>query len=339
MYNIKKILNFFSGVVLKNSKKLNLSVTSKCNMKCKSCNIWKIYKKHPELIKKELGLSDYKIFFKKFNYWNWISFTGGEPFLRKNLADIVTSAVQNCKNLHTISIPTNGYSTNKIVNDIKKILATNIPSFYVTVSLDGSKEVHDKIRGKDSSFEHAIKTFKILKKIKDRRFKIHFEYTISKYNQGNLSNFINESNFCVNDFFITIAQKSYFYKNLNIDCIPDKVILKEDIKFFLSEYKINVLHDLGQWIFLQYVLNDKKIPCVANKNTFYMDPYGKIFPCTLIQKQTGAVDNGIAEMFKKDIECSCYTPCESYFSLMLNYYSLFYSMYLNYFKRPSLQIL
>jgi sulfatase maturation enzyme AslB (radical SAM superfamily) len=339
MYNIKKILNFYFGIILKNYKKLNLSVTNECNMKCKICNIWKTYFNKPQQSRKELSLSDFDTFFKKFNYWNWISFTGGEPFLRKDLADIVIDVIENCKKLYIISIPTNGYLTDKIVKDVKKILKTNIPSFYISISLDGPKQFHDKNRGLRNSFNHAVKTFKKLKRIKDKRLKVHFEYTISKFNQGKLSEFINNSEFSANDFFITIAQKSYFYKNLNIDCIPDKIILNDDIKFFLSEYRINGFHDLGQWVFLQYLLKDKKIPCVANKNTFYMDPYGKIFPCILIQKQVGDTNNGITEFFKKDTECSCYTPCESYFSLMLNYYSLLYSMYLNYFNRPSPQIL
>jgi MoaA/NifB/PqqE/SkfB family radical SAM enzyme len=316
--NIKRIINFYFSIILKNSKKINLSVTNRCNMRCKTCNIWKCYKERPEKIKRELELSDYKSFFRKFNYWNWISFTGGEPFLRKDLTDIITNAIQNCKNLHTVSVPTNGYLTSKIVNDINKILEAEISSFYVTVSLDGSKDFHDKIRGKNGSFEHAIKTFKKLKTINDKRFKVHFEYTISKYNQGDLSDFINKSFLSVNDFIISIAQNSFFYNNIKINCKPDKKFLYRDIRFFLSKYKIIELHDIGQKLFLQHILNNKKIPCIASKNTFYMDSTGNIFPCIFIKKQIGDSVNGMNKKFENS-NCFCYTPCESYLSLLLNW--------------------
>jgi len=263
-----------------------------------------------------MSVKDYELFFENFSLWNWISFTGGEPFLRKDLVDIVSAAYERCDGLHTVSIPTNGFLTDKIVHDVQEILSMKIPSFYTSVSLDGLREIHDANRGIDGSFEHAISTFNSLRKLSNRRFKVHFEYLISKYNQGKLTELISALNLSPNDFVISIAQKSFFYDNMALDIEPDRNTLLQDVNWFVSNLKIRSIHDLAQFTFLKHVSEFDPIPCVAGKSSFYVDPYGKMFPCLLKPNQLGTVkDNGLAP-FKANPGCRCFTPCESYFAIL-----------------------
>ena len=44
----------------------------------------------------------------------YLTFTGGEPFLRKDLAEIVLSAAHHCRPSY-VTIPTNGLLTKRIV--------------------------------------------------------------------------------------------------------------------------------------------------------------------------------------------------------------------------------
>lgn len=81
--NLKKVAVMsvlLKSAILKNAKKLTLSLTNKCNMRCKLCNIWAIYHKTPELKEHELTVDDHKKFFSENNMWDWIALTGGAIF-------------------------------------------------------------------------------------------------------------------------------------------------------------------------------------------------------------------------------------------------------------------
>jgi len=110
-------------------------------------------------------------------------------------------------------------------------------------------------------------------------FKAHLEYTISKKNEGRLREFVEKAGLSKSDIILTIAQNASFYGNEDIDCVPDQAAVFSDIKWFLSGSIHKSFHGIGQWIFLKHVLKGKRIRCVAGKNSFYMNPYGKIFPC------------------------------------------------------------
>lgn len=318
--DFRRTLNVFGRGLLRTAKKINIAVTNKCNLRCKTCYVWKMYQDHPELASKELTIYDYENFFERLNFWSWISFTGGEPFLRNDLADLALVAIEKCRGLHTVSIPTNGFLTDTIVEQVEKILReSNIPSLYVNVSLDGLQELHDFSRGVNGSFEHALNTYKSLKEIDDHRLKMHFEYAISKLNQGKLAEVVKVLNLDPSDFVLTIAQNSFFYGNEATDVKPKAELLKKDIKWFLRHLKPHTIHDLAQSIFLKHVIEGKTILCIAGRNSFYMDAYGRIFPCLLVERQIGSVKKGIGVPFAKESECRCYTPCESYFALLLDW--------------------
>jgi len=306
---LSRCFRFYRNVLLANVYKLNISITYRCNLRCKTCNIWK----KPKI---DLPLDCLKAIFRKFRNVSWISLTGGEPFLREDLVDIVRSALKECPSLHTISIPTNGFLTEKILKDVKKILKLDIPSLYVSVSLDGLEEVHDSIRVVKGSFKRAVNTFRLLKKIEDRRFKVHFEYTISRFNQGMLPQTV-ESLGRPEDFIISVAQNAFFYANEKKNVRPAKKLLHSDIKWFLSHHKGYSLHDFATRMFLRSILEEKRIPCVAGKNSFYIDAEGKIYPCIFVQQRVGTINDDNIKRFNYP-GCYCYTPCESYFSLLID---------------------
>jgi len=60
----------------------------------------------PQAASKELTVEDYELFFDNFDFWNWISFTGGEPFLNFRLLLKVTEKA------HELKIPSTFVETN-----------------------------------------------------------------------------------------------------------------------------------------------------------------------------------------------------------------------------------
>jgi MoaA/NifB/PqqE/SkfB family radical SAM enzyme len=124
------------------------------------CNIWK---RKP---KNELTFDEIDRFFQRSNRFNWIDFTGGEPWLRKDFPDIIESALTNCRNLVLVHFPTNGYMTKQILDGVKRIVKMRPHKLIITVSKDGDEAVNDLVRGKDGGWRRQIETYKQLHAIK-----------------------------------------------------------------------------------------------------------------------------------------------------------------------------
>jgi MoaA/NifB/PqqE/SkfB family radical SAM enzyme len=116
-----------------------------------------------------------------FSVFNSVSLTGGEPTLRADLADICCHVVAAKSRLYLNS---NGLMPTHIEKVIEKVGAKRIN---VTISLDGTKEVHNKIRGIDC-FDTALKTIKVCKTTGTN---LTILTTISHSNISNLSMFMN----------------------------------------------------------------------------------------------------------------------------------------------------
>ena len=97
-------------------------VTYRCNAKCHMCNTWQ----YPSQPKEEITPA---VVDKLPGGLNFINITGGEPFLREDLADIVQVALSKTKRL---VISTNGYFTERMI-----ALARRFPQIGVRISIEG----------------------------------------------------------------------------------------------------------------------------------------------------------------------------------------------------------
>jgi len=306
---------FYGLAALKKIRKLDLSVTYRCNAGCTTCNIWKLYRENPSLASAEYSLSQYDKFFSKYDFWNWISFTGGEPFLREDLNEIVEIAGRRCKGLYAVSIATSAITSRAIAESIRKLLEHTRCRVHINISLNGNREIHNLMKGSAVAFDAAVGLFEELRALRNRRLSVKYEYLIAVANQGMFAGFIaGNPSFSIDDFILCFEQPSFRY-NINVarNGALNRDTLRQDIDYFLKNGKTKNMHDLQQRLFLYCVLNGIMIPCVAGKNTFYMDPYGNAFYCTVVKKNTD-----LNKITVGAVSCKgCYTPCESYFGLAL----------------------
>lgn len=95
---------------------------------------------------------------------------GGEPFTRKDLPEIVRAFYENNK-LDSVYLMSNGQIHQRIFPDVTRILE-ECPNLNVTVALgiDGMKQAHEKIRGKEGSWDKAIHTARTLQQMKREQF-------------------------------------------------------------------------------------------------------------------------------------------------------------------------
>ncbi len=141
LFTVKNIISFASmgpsflqAIVRKVPLYVNYDLTWQCNLKCKHCYFFSSTK---ELKNKRTELSDEE-WIKVFKYHRKLGtkiavLTGGEPTLRM---DVIKEAI---KIFPSVQVVSNGIIKLPRFNGYKQ------PKYWV--SIDGTKETHDKIRG------------------------------------------------------------------------------------------------------------------------------------------------------------------------------------------------
>jgi len=328
-----------SKIIFREIAKVNLSVTYTCNYRCKTCNIWRKYLQNPELKNQELTLSEYTEFFKANREIIWLSITGGEPFLRRDLADIMISALENVDRLRVVNVATNGSLPERVERSLSEVLHFIKKPVYVSVevSLDGKEPVHNWIRGVKDAYKKSLETFRRLRRLKEEAefFDVKFEYTMSKYNSGMLKETIEElaneeDSIGPDDFIITFAHKSFFYDNLKSDVSSDKETMLKEVSSFLKNYPKKRLFDRIARSYLKmsikYFGGNWRPPCVAGEQSCFINPYGDVYPCITMNYPLGnlrsdgfslrkILSNKKSQEFRRKIRktcMTCWTSCEAY---------------------------
>jgi len=319
--------------------KLNLIVTYRCNSRCRTCNIWKVYLDDPKKASDELKTDEIQQVLKSVkDDLLWLNLTGGEPTLRADLTDLITYASEECRKLSVINFPTNGLTPEKtsgiceeIINSIRKDL-----NLYLTVSIDGPPEVHDDIRGVKGAFSRAIETFNLVKAIENRNLHVGFQFTLSKYNIQVAYDFVKQL-VDMGPLIVTVAHRAELFKNIEAEDViasPEKMAstLRQIYKVFKS-FPSNPLQSLLPRMYVKFAVqyvrhpNEMVLPCASSYATCTIDPYGKVRPCPYmsageINVRGNGYDLGrivklpgvksIRELVKRKSCPNCWMNCEAY---------------------------
>jgi len=138
-------------------------VTSVCNAKCRTCFYWEELNQRGDLTWDEIQkLSRTMPRFTDL----WLS--GGEPMLRRELADILHLFYAN-NGIRWVNLPTNGLLPGRTAEQAAKICTDN-PKLQldINVALDGLYGVQDSIRSVPGNFEKTLKTLEALQPCRDK---------------------------------------------------------------------------------------------------------------------------------------------------------------------------
>jgi radical SAM protein with 4Fe4S-binding SPASM domain len=131
-------------------------VTSVCNARCAHC-FYPINAGKRELTLEEIGR-----LLTTLPPIRLLLIGGGEPFLRRDLPAIIRLYHERT-GFFTCSVPTNGFSASEISRMTEEICAISPElSFGVTVSLDGFREFHDRVRRLPGLYDRATETLEAL---------------------------------------------------------------------------------------------------------------------------------------------------------------------------------
>jgi len=177
----KKIMNFrLARIGLTTASdpiNFTFSVTNKCQSRCLSCKIWEVYRKEPDKLKEELSLDEIEKMFRSVGKVYFFNLSGGCPFLRSDLPEIVELA---CRYLRpsVIHIPTNALAVEKTLSAAEKILAiidARLPgtTLQIKPSFDGVGDLHDEVRGVKGNFEKLLRLLAGLKELQKGHANLH----------------------------------------------------------------------------------------------------------------------------------------------------------------------
>lgn len=154
-------------------------ITSKCNASCEHCFISEESRTGRNDIKKE---NIYKMI-DSINSSVTLSLTGGEPFLRKDIYDIVLYITRN-KHIKGINISSNGTFPEIIQDFIKNIYQVSKIPIRIQMSLDGTAEIHNKIRKIKNGFNKVMESSRIIKSLQQQYSQLSYVVAITIMNEN-----------------------------------------------------------------------------------------------------------------------------------------------------------
>ena len=250
------------------AKKLNgtVIVTYRCNAKCNMCNRYKV----PSLPEEEITLET----IKKLPLMYFTNITGGEPFIRDDLKDIVRELY---KKSDRIVISTNGFFTEKIVD-----LCKEFPQIGIRISIEGLEKTNNEIRGLENGYQKGYTT---LKTLVDMGMKdVGFGMTVQDKNANDLVALYNISDELGMEFATASLHNSFYFVESN-NIIKDRLMVAQNFENLINRllssnspkkwFRAYFNHGLINYIFSQKRL----LPCDMSFDTFFIDPFGDVMPC------------------------------------------------------------
>lgn len=251
---------------------VSIITTYRCQMRCKMCNIWE----NPTDSAKELTPKD----LEKLPGFKFVNVTGGEPFVRRDLEDIVEVMYRKSDR---IVISTSGYHHKRIFK-----LAERFPNIGIRVSIEGLSQRNDDLRGREGGFDRGLKTVLGLRDmgVKD----VGFGCTVSNKNSEDMLWLYELSKTLKMEFATATFHNSYyFHRDDNVVDNKDQVIddFHELIERLLKEYHpkawFRAFFNLG---LINYIRGGKRmLPCQAGTANFFIEPYGDVFPCNGLEER------------------------------------------------------
>lgn len=250
----------------------SIILTYRCPMKCKMCNIWF----NPTNKSEEIKASDLKSLPKL----KFINLTGGEPFIREDLPEIVEECY---KHTDRIVISTSGWFEDRVI-----ALAKQFPIIGIRISIEGLSCKNDELRGHAGGFDKGLRTLLALKEmgLKD----IGFGCTVSDNNSKDMLSLYQLSKSLGMEFATAAFHNSYyFHKDDNV--ITNKNEVCGDFEQ-LIEWQLKENHPKSwfrAWFnmgLINYIEGGRRmLPCEAGSANFFIDPFGDVFPCNGLEEK------------------------------------------------------
>lgn len=265
------------------------SLTNRCNTRCRYCGV-------PDSSSGELSTQEIILMTRELKALGtkMISFSGGEPLLRKDIGEILSFCYANGI---VTSVYSNGILVPDRIHDIRKIGRLKL-------SLDGDRRINDFLRGK-GSYDKVMEAVRVAIAYK---INVSLNCVLTKYNLDCVDFLISKAKrFGVLVRFQPVSSVPTSGKDVN-SLLPELNQYKEAIKkIIMKKIKLeNIENSLSS---LSYIYRWPNSPplrhCVAGKIYCRISSLGKIFPCPSMEANCASLNDinvGVKDKFSKLIE-------------------------------------
>lgn len=244
----------------------SIITTYQCQMRCKMCDIWQHpTKRNTEITPKELEI---------LPSLKFINITGGEPFLRPDLQDIVEVAYSKAPR---IVISTSGWHEQRVLSMVERF-----PNIGIRISIEGLSGTNDHLRGRKGGFDRALRLLMTMSNmgVKD----IGFGITVSNNNSKDMLYLYELAKHMKLEFATATFHNSYyFHKDDNVVTNKDEVIgdfhelMERLMKDNHPKSWFRAFFNMG---LINYIQGGRRmLPCEAGTANFFIEPNGDVYPC------------------------------------------------------------
>ena len=319
---------------------LVISVCYRCNSRCLTCNVWK---KEAD----ELSLEEWeKVFAQIGRTPYYLTFSGGEPFLRQDIVELVSFAYQHCRP-KVITIPTNGLLYQTIPGQVEAILrAAPGAQVGINLSLDGLGSQHDEIRNVPGNWERAMNTYRTLRDLDYANLTLSIHTVISRFNVADIPTIYQGLQALEPDSYITeIAEERVELDTMGMGdtiaptpeeyaCAADFLIKQLQGQRFKGLTRFTQAFRIQYYDLVKRILHERRkvIPCYAGWASGHIAPDGDVWTCCTRAESIGNLrqtDYDLrpiwfgeeAKRLRRSIAaCECYCPMAnaSYANMLLH---------------------
>lgn len=320
---------------------LTVSVTYACSSRCRTCDVWR---KRADALR----LEEYERVFRSLGRSvAWVTVSGGDQFLRKDLPQIV-GLIRAQLAPSVINLPMNGLLTRRIEELLPEIARQSAGSQLVlNLSVDDLGERHDELRGFGGSFAKVMHAFRFARELQRsyRHVVVGIHTVVSKLNVQRMPEISRELLALGPDSYICeVAENRVELGTMEKDITPSAEqfapvarLLQEHI---WQRPAGNPTARLVQALRLQYydlvgaILREQRqvIPCYAGWASAHIAPDGDVWGCCVRAEPMGNLRQAgydfdrvwtseRAERFRQSVrarECACPLASACYTNMMLS---------------------
>ncbi len=317
---------------------LTLFVTGACNARCRHCFHWEevaagVPGPSVDDVRK---LADSAA---RMGPLLWVSFGGGEPFLRKDLPELASAFGRH--GLRHLAIPTNGL-VEKQQHDIAEAMVTGNPDTYVSVSVsfDGPPDIHDSIRQVPGGHARSMASVRAYREqaAGRRNMGVGINLTVTSENQHVLAEHLEElvlelrpDNVTVNLARGTAMERHLLDVDVDryLEVVATKQRLMEEGALPYFDFPFAKLATARDRMMYRHVADvargapRRHLPCTAGSLSAVVFEDGEVHPCEILGRSLGNLadvdwdlgrlwDAPAADALRdeiRDTKCTCTWEC------------------------------
>ena len=263
-------------------EQIHVSVTDRCTLPCRMCDIWKITPKE------ELTTEEWKGVFDQIAGWAGavgLNFAGGEPFLRKDLFELIRYASDLG---FTVTSNTNATTFNE--DRVRRLADSGLDILYV--SMDGfTAKTHDHMRGQDGTYDKVMRTLDLVDTVGNPRVIIAMivsRHSVSEVVQ--MADWTRARNYQVvfQPLFSTFGRDpdpNWFVTSPHFPTEEQWPELDGALDYLIGIKEANghVCNSVGQLREMKRYFRTPSVsnglPCNAGASDISLDPYGNLLLC------------------------------------------------------------